>query len=47
MAGKANPALVGWERYEAARIEVTDMKTGDVVPESVGRPPILPHHRGL
>lgn len=44
-AEKANPGLAGWERYHAAGVEVIDMATGVVVPQSVGEGPPLPHER--
>lgn len=44
-AEKANPKLAGWERYHAAGVEVIDMATGVVVPQSVGQGPPLPHER--
>lgn len=42
-AERANPQVEGWARYHAAGIEVTDMATGEIVPQSVGRRPVLPH----
>ena len=45
LAEKANADLVGWERYNAADIVVTDMATGEIVPQSVGLVPDPPHKR--
>lgn len=42
-AERANPELAGWERYHAAGVEVIDMASGVIVPQSVGQPPLLPH----
>ena len=42
-AERANLALVGWERYHAAGIEVIDTATGAVVPQSIGQLPPLSH----
>jgi hypothetical protein len=42
---RANPELPGWERYSAAGVEVIDMTSGLVVPQSVGERPRLPHER--
>lgn len=42
---RANPDLQGWDRYHAAGIEVVDMATGEVVPQSVGLTPTPPHLR--
>lgn len=44
-AERANPDVEGWARYHAAGVEVTDLATGEVVPQSVGRAPLLPHER--
>lgn len=44
-ADRAAPELVGWERYHAAGVEVIDMATGVIVPQSVGQRPPLPHER--
>jgi len=44
-AEKANPKLADWERYHTAGVEVIDMATGVVVPQSVGQRPPLPHDR--
>jgi hypothetical protein len=44
-AERANPGLDGWRRYFAAGIAVTDMATGEVVPQTVGQRPPLPHER--
>jgi hypothetical protein len=44
-AERANPGLTGWERYHAAGVVVTDLATGEVVPQSVGRRPVLPHEQ--
>lgn len=42
-AERADRSLEGWARYHAAGVGVIDLATGDVVPQSVGQRPALPH----
>lgn len=44
-AERTDPDLIGWERYHAAGVAVTDLATGELVPQSVGLKPTLPHER--
>ena len=44
-AERTTPGLEGWHRYHAAGIAVTDLATGEVVPQSIGERPRLPHER--